>query len=68
MLGEVVLRFFKFLGRMQQRLGRNAAYVEACAAERAALIDTRGFEAKLCGADCSNIAARAGANNDQVKM
>ena len=53
-------------GRAQQRLGRDAAPVEADAAEMAAL-DHGGLEAQLRSADRGDIAARSGADNDHVK-
>ena len=53
------------LGRAQQRLGRDAAPVEADAAEVLAL-DDRGLEAKLRRADRGDIAAGAGAEHDDV--
>ena len=54
------------LRRAQQRLGRNAAPVEADAAEIGAL-DDRGLEAELRGADRGDVAARAGADDDDVE-
>src|SRR5262249_45285620 len=54
------------LGRMQQRLRRNAADVEAGAAVRRALLDHRGLESKLRRANGADIASRAGADDDEV--
>src|SRR5438874_12954944 len=54
------------LGRAQQRLGRNAAPVEADAAEIGFFHD-RGLEAELGGADGGDIAAGAGADDDDVE-
>ena len=53
------------LGRAQQRLRGNAAPVEADAAQILAL-DDRGSEAKLGGADRSDIAAGPGAEDDEI--
>src|SRR3546814_18789380 len=52
-------------GRAQQRLGRDAAPVETDAAKILAL-DDRGFQAELRRADRRNIAAGAGAEDDEV--
>jgi hypothetical protein len=53
-------------GRAQQRLGRDAAPVEADAAEIVALDDCR-LEAELSGADGGDIAARTGADDHNVE-
>src|SRR6185436_1207286 len=59
-VGEIMID----LGRAQQRLGRDAAPVEADAAQFLAL-DDRGLEAELGGADRSDIAAGPGAEDDE---
>ena len=46
--------------RVEQRLGRDAADVEAGAAERLAALGAGGLEAELRGADRGDIAAGAG--------
>ena len=46
------------LGRLQQRLGRDAADVQAGAAQRRALLHARHLHPQLCGADRAYIAAR----------
>ena len=61
-----VLHVVENLGRAQQRLGRDAAPVEADAAEILAL-DDRGLEAELRRADGGDIAARSGADDDDVE-
>ena len=61
-----VLHVVVDLRRAQQRLGRDAAPVEADAAEIIAL-DDRGLEAELRGADGGDIAAGAGADDDDVE-
>ncbi len=53
------------LGGAQQRLGRDAAPVEADAAEMLAL-DDGGLEAELGGADGGDVAARPAADDDHV--
>src|SRR5262249_44246732 len=53
------------LGRAQQRLGRDAAPVEADPAEVLAL-DARGLEAELSAADRRDIAARARPDHDDI--
>ena len=55
------------LGRAQQRLGRDAAPVEADAAEMLAL-DDGGLHAELRGADGRDIAARPAADDDDVEF
>ena len=67
-LGKMVPRLFELLRRMQQRLRRNAADIETCAAKRAAFIDAGGFKTKLGSPDCGDIAARTRTDNDQVEM
>ena len=62
-----VLHVMENLGRAQQRLGRNAAPVEADAAEIIALDDGR-LEAELRGADGGDIAAGAGADDQDVEI
>ena len=64
-VGVGVLHVVEHLGRAQQRLGRDAAPVEADAAEQLAL-DDRGLEAELRRADRGDIAAGPGAEDDEV--
>ena len=64
-VGVGVLHVVEHLGRAQQRLGRDAAPVEADAAEQLAL-DDRGLEPELRGADRGDIAAGPGAEDDEV--
>ena len=66
MLGEVVPRLLEQLGGVQQRLGRDAADVEAGAAMRRALLDHGDLQAELRGADGADIAAGAGADDDEI--
>ena len=54
------------LGGVQQRLRRNAADIEAGAAEGGALLDHRGFQPELRRANGADIAAGAGADDDEV--
>ena len=65
-LGEHVPGFLEQLGSMQQRLRRDAADVEAGAAEGLALLDHRHLHAELRRADGADIAAGAGADDDEV--
>ena len=60
-----MLHVVEHFGRAQQRLGRDAAPVEADAAEQLAL-DDRGLEAELRRADRGDIAAGPGAEDDEV--
>ena len=61
-----VLGDLQRVGVLEQRLGRNAAPVEAGAAERRRALDDRGPETELRGADGGNVAACARANHDDV--
>ena len=54
------------LGGAQQRLGRDAAPIQADAAEMLAL-DDRGLQAKLCGADRGDIAAGTRADHGNIE-
>ena len=53
-------------GGMQQRLRGDAADVEAGAAKVFALFDDRDLEAELRGANGADIAAGAGADDDEI--
>jgi hypothetical protein len=64
---EVLLRLFIELGGMKQRLGGNAADIEAGAAERAALFHAGDLEAQLRRADRARVAARPTADDDDVE-
>ena len=57
--------FFVKLRRVQHCFGRNAAAVEAGAADLTAF-NQCGVQTQLCGADGGFISARAGADNDQL--
>ena len=65
--GEVVARLLEQMRGLQQRLGRDAADIEAGAAEGGALLDHRHLHAELGGADRRHIAARTGADHDEVE-
>ena len=64
-VGVGVLHVVEDFGRAQQRLGRDAAPVEADAAEQLAL-DDRGLQAQLRRADRRDIAAGPRAEDDEV--
>ena len=66
--GEAVRRFGIALARMEQRLRRDAAHIEAGAAMGGALLDHRHFHAELRRADGADIAAGSGADDDQVVL
>ena len=73
--GKVVLRGMEMLGRLQQGFGRDAAHIQAGAAQSGGVaglvhagIDTGGFETQLCGADGGNITAGAGADDHYVEL
>ena len=61
-----VLRDLQRVRVLEQRLGRDAAPVEAGAAEHRRPFDDRGLEPELRGADRGDIAAGAGADHDDV--
>ena len=53
-------------GHMQQRLGRDAAHVQADATELGVALDQHHFQAEVSGAKRCTVAARAGAEHQQV--
>ena len=63
--GVGMVHVMEDFGRAKQCLGRDAAPVEADAAEILAL-DDRGLEAELRGADGGDIAAGTGAEDDEI--
>ena len=73
-LGKVVVRLFKMLGRLQQRLGRNTAHVSAGATRSGTAltvlpcINTRDRHTQLCGANRGDIATWSCTNNDYIKL
>ncbi len=64
--GEIMRGLGELFGGMQQRLRGNAADVEAGAAEGLALFDDGDLQAELRGADGADIAAGAGADDDEI--
>ncbi len=64
--GEVVPGLLVEFGGVQHRLRRDAADVEAGAAEGGVLFDHGGFQAELRRANGADIAAGAGADDDEV--
>ena len=58
-----VLRLVHDFGNVQQRLGRDAAAIEAHAARVRTGIDERDLHAAIGGVERSRIAARTGAND-----
>ena len=73
-VGEAVARMLEMLARLQQCFRRDAADVGAGAAGRWAtlvvfpLIDAGGVEAELRGPDRGHVAARAAADDDDIKL
>ena len=71
---QVVRDVVELLGRIQQRLGRDAAHVEAGAAEGLLAVlagpgvDAGGLQAELRGADRGVITGRAAADDDDVEF
>ena len=66
-LGEIALRFMETLAGMQQRLGGNAADIQAGAAEGAALVHAGRGKAQLAQPDRGVVAAGAAADHDCVE-
>ena len=64
-IGPCMLHIVIDFRRAQQRLGRNAAPIEADAAEIFTLYNC-GFKAELGCTDCGNIATGAGTEDDKV--
>jgi hypothetical protein len=54
------------LGAVQQGLGRDAAAVQAGAAEQLVLLDDGGLEAQGAGSGSGDVAAGSGADDDDV--
>ena len=73
-ISKVQLGMLEMLGRLQQRLGGNAAHVGAGAARSGAalvvlpLVDTGDLHAQLGSADGGDVAARACADHDDVEL
>ena len=61
-----VLDDLQRVGVLEQRLGRDAAPQQAGAAERLLFLDDRDLQAELRGADGGDVAAGAGADDDDV--
>ena len=66
--GGVVFRPGVLLAAVEERLAGNAADVEAGAAERGAFLDEGDLQAELLGAEGAHIAARAGADDDEIEF
>ncbi len=64
---QAVAGFLERFGGLQQRLGGNAADIEAGAAQRRALFHAGDLQAKLGCADGADIAAWAGPDDDDVE-
>ena len=64
--GEIVAGRLEQLGGVEQRLRRDAADIEAGAAEGRVLLDDGDLEAELGGADGADIAAGAAADDGEI--
>ena len=70
----VVLDMVEMLGRIEQRLGRNAADIQAAATGCGlavvilAVVDQQRLQSQLRGPDCAGIAARASADENHVEF
>ena len=62
-----VLRFVDQLGNMQQRLGRNAAAVQAHAAGVRFGVNQRDLHSEVSGEKCGGVASRASADYCDVQ-
>src|SRR5205814_6244486 len=70
---DAVLRRFSFpehemIARREQSFARDAAHVQTSAAQFLVFLDKGRLQPKLAGADGSNITARSGANDNNVKF
>ena len=70
---DAVLRRFFFdehemIARSEKRFARDAAHVQACAAQFLVLFDKGGLQTELAGADRSNITARSRADDNNIKF
>src|SRR6185503_9188973 len=63
-----VMRFLEQFRGVEQSLRRDAADVEAGAAERLAALGAGGLQPELCRADRGDIAAGAGADHQDVEI
>ncbi len=74
MVGKVVVGVLEVLGRLQQRLGGDAAHVGAGAAGCGAalvvlpFVDTGHVHAQLGSADGRDVATRASADDDDIEL
>ena len=73
--GKIMLRGVEMFARLQQGFGRNAADVQAGAAQRGriacfvdARVDTGGFKTQLGGADGGNVSAGACADDYYIVL
>ena len=62
-----MLSLMEILRGLQQRLGGNAADIQACPAQRLTLLDARHLQPQLRRANGADITARARADYDNVK-
>jgi hypothetical protein len=67
-LVEILLRLVQHVGGVQKRLRRDAAHVEAGAAQRLAPLDAGDLQAQLRRADGADIAAGARADDDEIEL
>lgn len=67
-VGGVGLDGVVHLRVVEQRLGGNAANVEAGSSERASLLDTTGLEAGLGSLDGGNVASGASSDDEDIKL
>lgn len=68
MVAKVLLCVLKDVRRVEERLGRDAADVQAGPAERAAGLDARDLEAELTGLDRCNVATGPASDDDNVVL
>ena len=61
-----VREIIPYIGRMQQRFGGNAAYMQASSAKLRIPFDDGCFQAELAGADRCGVAAGAATNDYQI--
>ena len=65
-LGKTMPCLLEHFRRVQQRLRRHAANIEASAAERGILLDDRDLHAELRRAHRADVSARTGADDNEI--
>src|SRR5206468_5127396 len=67
-LGRLLFDEREMIARGKKRFARDAAHVQASAAQLLVLFDEGSLQAELAGPDRSNITARSRANDNNIKL